>query len=632
MSEDLNPQQMRAVEHIEGPALVIAGAGSGKTRVITHRIAYLLRSGFPASKILAVTFTNKAAEEMRHRIQKTANEFVLTCTFHSLCAKILRESIEVLGYKRDFTIYDADDSERLIKQCMTAFNLKDEKGLLKTFKAAISAAKNNLVTPERLAKDEPQLASVYELYQTKLKEYQALDFDDLLFLTVKLFQEHPQVLSVYQSTWSFILIDEYQDTNMAQYLIIKLLAEKHHNIFAVGDPDQSIYSWRGASIRNILEFDKDFPGAHIISLDQNYRSKTTILNAANALIRHNPAQYEKQLWSALGAGDKISLCICSDEHAEARFVTKNLLKHHLSYHIPLKECAIFYRTNFQSRVFEDALLSQKIPYVIIGGLSFYQRREVKDILAILRMVSSGADFLSFSRTINLPKRGFGDVVQSNLKEIAAAHHLPIIEACEQILDRKIPLKLSLKQHEGLKSYINMILALREMIKAKAPLETLLSEAIDRSSYLVHLREDPETFDERRSNLAELVHKAAEWESEAPLPSLTAFLEELSLKSSMDEKNIDQDAVRLMTLHHAKGLEFRVVFLVGMEEDLFPHINSKDSEEKIQEERRLCYVGMTRAKENLYISAAKTRFLWGVSRSMYPSRFLREIPQEYTAGR
>ena len=596
--------------------------------MITHRIAHLLQAGVPANKILAVTFTNKAAEEMRHRIQHVTSRFVLTCTFHSLCAKILRESIEALGYKRDFTIYDADDSERLLKQCLNAFNLKDEKGLLKSFKASISGAKNNLLSPESFVKEEPQLASVYALYQQKLKEYQALDFDDLLFLTVQLFQEHASILENYQNTWSFILIDEYQDTNAAQYLIIKLLAGKHHNIFAVGDPDQSIYSWRGASIRNILEFDKDFPGAHIIPLEQNYRSKTTILNAANALIKHNPAQYEKQLWSALGAGDKITLCVCQDEHAEARFVAKNLLKHHLSSRIPLKECAIFYRTNFQSRVFEDALLLQKIPYVIIGGLSFYQRREVKDILAILRMVASGADFLSFARTINLPKRGFGEVVLSSLKEIAATYSLPIVDACIAVLDRKIPCKLSLKQYDGLKSYINMILALREMINAKVPLHTILSETIDRSSYLTHLRDDPETFDERRSNIAELVSKSAEWEQEHPLPSLTTFLEELALRSSMDEKNVDQDTVRLMTLHHAKGLEFRVVFLVGMEEDLFPHINSKDSEESIQEERRLCYVGMTRAKEYLYISAAKERFLWGVARSMYPSRFLREIPQEY----
>ena len=628
MSEQLNPQQMLAVHHVEGPALVIAGAGSGKTRVITHRITHLLKLGIPASKILAMTFTNKAAEEMRHRIQKAANCFVLTCTFHSLCARILRESIEALGYKKDFTIYDADDSERLLKQCLATFNLKDEKGLLKSFKAAISGAKNNLLSPASFVKEEPQLASVYELYQTKLKEYQALDFDDLLFLTVKLFQEHPEKLAYYQNTWTFILIDEYQDTNTAQYLIIKLLAEKHRNIFAVGDPDQSIYSWRGASIRNILEFDKDFPGAKVVPLEQNYRSKTTILNAANALIRHNPAQYEKQLWSALGAGDKIGLFIGDDEYSETQFVVKNLLKHSLSSHIPLRDCAIFYRTNFQSRVFEDALLKYNIPYVIIGGLSFYQRREIKDILALLRMVASGADFLSFARTINLPKRGFGEVALSNLRDIAAAYSLPIIEACSYILDRKIPCKLSSKQYEGLKSYITMILALREMVKADVPLHTILSEAIDRSSYLVHLREDPESFDERRSNLAELVNKAAEWQQEHSLPSLIDFLEELSLKSALDEKSVDQDTVRLMTLHHAKGLEFRVVFLVGMEEDLLPHINSKDSEDSIQEERRLCYVGMTRAKEYLYISAVKQRFLWGTPRSMYPSRFLREIPAEY----
>lgn len=629
MSEDLNPQQMLAVQHIEGPALVIAGAGSGKTRVITYRIMHLLKLGIPSLKILAMTFTNKAAEEMRGRIQKTSQQFVLTCTFHSLCARILRESIEALGYTQDFTIYDTDDSERLIKQCLASLNLPDDKGSVKGVKASISQAKNSLIAPEAFMQEDPDLAASYALYQKKLKEYHALDFDDLLFLTVKLFKDHPQILNRYQQTWSFILIDEYQDTNAAQYLILKLLSHTHQNIFAVGDPDQSIYSWRGASIRNILEFDTDFPGAKVIALEQNYRSKTTILNAANALIKNNPSQYQKQLWSALGSGEKISLFIGEDEHSETEFVVKHLLKYHLSSHIPFKDCAIFYRTNFQSRVFEDALIKHKIPYVIIGGLSFYQRREIKDILALLSMVASGSDFLSFGRTINLPKRGFGEVVLSNLRELAAAYCLPIIDTCSYILERKIPCKLSLKQYEGLKSYTHTILALKEMVKAKVSLPTILSEAIERSSYLVYLREDPETYEERRGNLHELVNKAAEWEQEHKDLSLVTFLEELSLKSALDESSADQDTVRLMTLHHAKGLEFSVVFLVGLEEDLLPHINSKESEDLIQEERRLCYVGMTRAKDHLHISAAKQRFLWGTPRSMYVSRFLREIPKEYT---
>lgn len=624
----LNTEQQIAVEHVEGPLLVLAGAGSGKTRIVTHRIVHLLQLGVPASEIIAVTFTNKAAEEMRHRIQTLSHATVLTSTFHSLCARILRESISPLGYENKFHIFDEDDSEKVLKQCLSELNLKDEKGLLKQIRSAISSAKNNLIDPDHLSNEEEFFQDAYRLYQAKLKEYNALDFDDLLFLTVELFRKFPQVLERYQKKWTFILIDEYQDTNTAQYTIVKLLAARHHNVFAVGDPDQSIYSWRGANIQNILNFEKDFPGAKIVTLEQNYRSKKNILDAANALIRHNNSRYEKNLWSNLGEGEKIGLFICDSEHEEANFVMDELRRHHEEQNVPLSECVIFYRTNFQSRVFEDALLKERIPYIIVGGLSFYQRREIKDILALLRMVISGSDFLSFSRTINLPKRGIGESTLAKLRAFATEHSWDIFKACEEIVERRVNFSLSQKQNAGLKEYVACILALREMAKASVPLQDILSSAIERSRYLEHLKDDPESYEERRENLEELVSKAAEWQEEIDHPSLPAFLEELSLKSSLDEKAPLGDALRLMTLHNGKGLEFTVVFLVGMEEELFPHANARESEAALEEERRLCYVGMTRAKEYLYLSASRFRFLWGSHRTMRPSRFLKEIPQEY----
>jgi DNA helicase-2/ATP-dependent DNA helicase PcrA len=618
----LNPEQEIAVHHVEGPMLVLAGAGSGKTRVITFRIANLLQLGVPASEILAVTFTNKAAEEMRQRVHKIAHAHVLTCTFHSLCARILRESIHHLGYIKDFTIYDEDDSEKLVKECISSLGYKDEKGTAKAIRAQISSAKNSLISPQNNVQDQIT-RSVYQLYQKKLKEYQALDFDDLLFLTVNLFKEFPDVLDMYQKRWSFILIDEYQDTNVTQDLLIKLLSARHHNVFAVGDPDQSIYSWRGATIGNILNFEHDYPGAKIVPLEQNYRSRSTILEAANALISHNQDRKKKDLWSNLGPGEKIGLYICENEHAEANFVIERILKHHRLENIPLKECVIFYRTNFQSRVFEDALLRERIPYVIIGGLSFYQRREIKDLLSLLRLVTSGSDYLAFSRTINLPKRGIGEATLEKLRDLSEGLGLDITTTCTQILEGKLSFKLSQKQADGLKEYISILQNLCNMLENNAPLHTILSAAAER--HFDYLKEDPQTYQERRGNLEELISKAAEWEEQVEFPSLSAFLEELSLKSALDDKDPNQDTVRLMTLHHGKGLEFTVVFLVGMEEDLFPHMHTKDNPDTLQEERRLCYVGMTRAKEHLYLSAARHRFLWGTSRFMKPSRFLSELP-------
>jgi len=627
-SSELNSDQMKAAKHIEGPMLVLAGAGSGKTRIVTHRILHLLEVGVPASEILAVTFTNKAAEEMKHRVLHLAKAHVLTCTFHSLCARILRESISALGYGRDFLILDEEDAEKSLKQCFASLGIKEDKNLLKTTRSQISQAKNKLLMPENLSKEDSGIQEIYKCYQNKLKQFNALDFDDLLFLTVKLFKDFPEVLSLYQERWRFILIDEYQDTNQAQYLLIKLLSDKHHNVFAVGDPDQSIYSWRGANIQNILNFESDYSGSEVVRLEQNYRSCNTILEAANALIKHNESRYEKNLWSKRESGDKIRLFIADNERQEADFVSRQIQELHSKKGIAYQDCAIFYRTNFQSRTFEDALLREKIPYIVIGGLSFYQRREIKDVLSLLRMVLSNSDFIAFSRTVNLPRRGLGSTALEKIRNTAHQTGIEIFTLCAQAVERKVSIGLSSKQIQGLEEYVTCILALREMHKAKKPLSEILTSAIERSRYLQYLQEDAETFTERKENIEELIGKTTEWQEEATDPSLTLFLEELALKSSTEDPNKAAHSVRLMTLHNGKGLEFPLVFLVGMEEDLFPHINSKDSPDQVEEERRLCYVGITRAKDHLFLTATKSRFLWGTSRLMRPSRFLREIPPQF----
>jgi DNA helicase-2/ATP-dependent DNA helicase PcrA len=619
MSE-LNPQQEIAAQHVEGPLLVLAGAGSGKTRVVTYRIARLLDLGILPSDILAVTFTNKAAEEMRHRIRTLKNAQVLACTFHSLGSRILRESIQALGYKNDFTIYDEEDSEKLLKSCFSLVQAPDEKGALRKIKHQISSAKNHLIDPEHADKE---FSEVYRLYQEKLKECNALDFDDLLYLTVKLLQKNESVRREYQNRWLFVLIDEYQDTNFAQYTLAKILVAVHQNIFAVGDPDQSIYSWRGAQYQNILNFENDFPGAKVVTLDQNYRSTNLILQAANALIKHNEDRYDKKLWSSLGEGEKIGLYVAQNEKQEADFVAGKILNASLKY--PLSEIAIFYRTNAQSRPFEDALLSRKIAYQIIGGLSFYQRKEIKDVLAFLKMLISNTDLISFLRTINLPKRGLGAATLEKIVEATQEKKLPIFTFCEEILSGDF-LKLSAKQKAGLQDYIKTVHALRNK-RASLALHELITETISAFRYLDYLAEDPETVQDRKENVDELIGKAAEWEQEEGSAHLTKFLEELSLRTNT-ENQAYIPTVKLMTLHNSKGLEFETAFLVGLEEDLFPHINAKDDEKAIDEERRLCYVGMTRAKRHLYLCCATYRYMWGTARFMRPSRFLKEIPAHY----
>lgn len=635
----LNREQQEAVLTLEGPSLVLAGAGSGKTRVVTHRIVHMLEQGIPPSSILGVTFTNKAAEEMRERIRKLTQHHVLISTFHSLGARILRESIEVLGYQSNFAIYDEEDVNKLIKASLIELNIQDKKMDVKPFRQMISRAKNNLQRPNQIDRlelsTEVELAfpKVYQYYQSKLKEYNGVDFDDLLFLPAQLFEEHPLVLTHYQNRWRYILIDEYQDTNKAQYAIVNLLVAGHHNLFVVGDPDQSIYSWRGANIQNILNFERDYPGAKVIKLEQNYRSRTNILNAANALICRNDGRYKKNLWSDLGPGEKIKVYIAHDERDEANFVAAQIRKHQERDQISLKDTVVFYRTNAQSRAFEDSLSSKGISYTIIGAVSFYQRKEIKDVLAFLRMAISGADFIAFSRTINIPKRGIGEATVEKIREGANKEGMTILTYLHKsIQGQPFPnaIKLTTKQKSSLQEYLQTIHSLTQLARNNQnSIQDTVIAAIEKTGYLNHLRTDPETFEERKSNVDELIAKAIEWESQSKEPSLTSFLEELSLKANLDDDKKDQDRVNLMTIHNGKGLEFTLTFVVGLEEDLFPHVNSRDSKEAQEEERRLCYVGMTRAKEYLYLSHSQMRYLWGTLRYQRPSRFLKEIPAEYT---
>lgn len=631
----LNAEQLEAIEHVEGPLLVLAGAGSGKTRVVTQRIVRLTEKGVEPSAILGLTFTNKAAQEMQARVRRLIHSSVMICTFHSLGAHILRESIGRLGYKPHFTIYDEDDCDKVIRHCLTELGLSATQLEPKAIRNLISRAKSRLQEPNQLTVDgarqpvEQALPLVYAAYQRKLQEYNAVDFDDLLFLTVKLLRE-PDLLEHYQKRWRFLLIDEYQDTNASQYEIVRQLVAQHHNLCVVGDPDQSIYSWRGANIQNILDFEKDYQGAKVIRLEQNYRSKSNILEAANALIAENVGRYEKNLWSDLGAGEKLKVYTAETDRDEVRYAVETILRHQ-TQEIPLNEMVIFYRTNFQSRIFEDALLQRGIPYVIVGGISFYQRKEIKDILAYLRMVQSGQDYVSFERTINVPKRGLGQTSIDRLRAGAEEMGLPIFDFCHRLVASKEPLgtlTLTPKLRAALTQYVEIILELRE-IHEQMTLQKLVEGVIQKTGYGAHLANDAETYEDRWENLRELISIAAEWEESHEGGTLSQFLEELSLKSSLDEMDPDAPRVNLMTLHNGKGLEFTVTFLVGLEEELFPHINARSTDEGLEEERRLCYVGMTRAKEYLYLSSAKQRLLWGSIRRMRQSRFLLEIPSKYT---
>lgn len=613
---DLNAFQQEAVLHMQGPLLIIAGAGSGKTRVVTERIIHLLNQGIPAEQILAVTFTNKAAAEMRERVHASTRHRPQISTFHSLGALILRES-----YLSGFVIYDEEDALKLLKSCFKE-GYEPKKEEIKEVKNQISEAKNQLLGP--LDVKSSDLSSIYSRYEQTLKENRALDFDDLLYMPVKLFRENASLLESYQQRYRYLMVDEYQDTNFAQYVLINLLAQKFGNLCVVGDPDQSIYSWRGADIRNILNFRRDYPHAKMISLEQNYRSTNSILEAANALIACN--QSDKELWSELGKGEDVYLYKGYQERDEVYFVVDKISSLHRRGD-SLDQMVIFYRTNAQSRIFEDSLIYRGIPYRIVGGLSFYQRREIKDVLAFLRVMHQGSDSVAVLRTINLPKRGIGPSTLDKLRLHAQAVEKPLFTILEEIAQHGLKeVKLSKKVLEGITGYVRLIHTLRTMID-RVSLDVLVEKVIQETFYREYLKEEPESQEDREENLEELVSKAKELEGS----SLQTFLEELVLKSSLGEDEGNGERLTLMTLHNGKGLEFENVFIVGLEEELLPHANSLFGGD-VKEERRLLYVGMTRAKRRLFLSHVENRILWGQHRCMRASRFLSEIGTTRSGGR
>jgi DNA helicase II / ATP-dependent DNA helicase PcrA len=632
--EGLNTPQKQAITAINGPLLVLAGAGSGKTRVVTFRIAHMIAQGIDPSSILGLTFTNKAANEMLERVRKLTDCYVRISTFHSLGAYILRESIEELGYPKHFTIYDEEDALKLIRACVKEAGFGAIKLQMKGIKAAISKRKNAFLPMEDFVAEENEAGSIEEqvalkiaaMYQAKLKNSAALDFDDLLYLPVKLFQTRQDVLDQYRNAWKYLLIDEYQDTNQVQNQLVELLIGHTKNLCVVGDPDQSIYSWRGAKISYILDFQQKYSDAVTVHLGQNYRSRPNILQAASSLISNNSLRLKKEIWSEKEVGEKIERVLCQTEASEAKYVAKKLLEQTNKLSIPLKECAVLYRTNGQSRVLEDAFLAARIPYQIIGGTSFYQRREIKDVLSYLKLLVSQNDILAFERSIAIPKRGIGAQTLDKLFRISEKLRMPLLTYCQMLIEG-IPLdeevSLSTKQKNSLAGYLNTIEVLQELLN-KEPLEEVVRAVIQKTGYLNALREDQETFEDRAANLDALIGKAMEWRKVHENPTLITFLEELSLRASIDESDGSLDCVHLMTLHNSKGLEYALIFLVGVEEGLFPHMNSLASASAIEEERRLCYVGMTRAKEMLYLSHALERFIFGGYRNQRPSRFLREI--------
>jgi len=627
----LNPDQLEAVVYDEGPVLVMAGAGSGKTRVLTSRVAYLLEEKkVPPHQILAITFTNKAAKEMRERIAVLAPEAareLWICTFHAACLRILRRQVEFYGRDRNFVIYDTDDQLTLIKECMNELGINDKEYPPRSISGAISQAKNQLLTPagfERQAYDQfsHTVAKVYHLYQEKISRNNAVDFDDLIFLTVRLFKEYPQVLAYYQDRFRHILVDEYQDTNHAQYVLINLLAEKHRNLLVVGDPDQGIYSWRGADINNILSFERDYPEARVIKLERNYRSTGAILEAANHLIRYNINRKDKKLWTEAGQGAPLVSYFGEDERAEAEYVVDCILRLKEEEKRQYKDFAVFYRTHAQSRVFEDILVRAGIPYIIVGGQRFYERKEIKDILAYLRLIVNQYDAVSLTRVVNITKRGIGQVSLGRIMAFAAEEGISPVEA---MLRASEIAGLTGKAREAAIDLGSLILRLAE--KAEDLTVTELAQAVmDETGYRQELlKERTVEARTRLEYLDEFLSATAEFDRQAEEKHLGAFLENIALVTDMDKMDDAADRVSLMTLHSAKGLEFPVVFVTGMEEGVFPHSRSLLDAAEMEEERRLCYVGLTRAKERLYLTHCWKRTLYGTERFNKPSRFLKEIP-------
>ena len=627
---DLNPAQREAVLATEGPVLVVAGAGSGKTRVLTHRIAHLVSAcGVKPQEILAITFTNKAAGEMRERLEGILGDVaprMWVMTFHAACGRILRREAPRLGYGSNFTIYDQADQVRLAKQCLEELERDPKRFVPRGIHAQISMAKNQLIGPEeykaRVASFYDQtVADAYALYQRRLHSSNAVDFDDLLMLTVEVLERFPEALTRWQKAFRYVLVDEYQDTNHAQYRLLQLLAGQHKNVFAVGDPDQSIYAFRGADIRNILEFERDFGGGRLIALEQNYRSTNSILRAANALITQNRERKPKNLWSELGEGDPVRVVEVEDEHAEARFVAAEVASL-IEEGYAGSELAVFYRTNAQSRVLEDVLVRQEIPYQVIGGPKFYERAEIKDAIGYLQVIDNAYDAVSLTRIANRPRRGIGNASLARLQTFADTQGISLWEALERADEAGVG-AAPLKAVERFRTLMQSSMA--GALELSVP--ELLERVLEKSGYLESLEAERTVEAQGRiENLLELVGVAREYQERADEPGLSEFLQQISLYSDQDDLSAERSLVSLMTLHNAKGLEFRAVFLIGMEEGVFPHSRSLE-EQGLEEERRLAYVGLTRAKERLTLSHAASRSLWGARGYNLPSRFLDELPQE-----
>lgn len=635
---ELNSRQRQAVEHTEGPLLVIAGAGSGKTRVITYRIAYLIeKKSVDPKNILAITFTNKAAAEMRERVdslvQKNSQD-IWVSTFHSACVRILRQEIDKIGYDRNFVIFDTYDQKSLIKTCLKELNLDEKTYPPQNISAAIRHAKDRLMTSEEFSKSaggnyrKEKIALIYKTYQEHLKKNNGLDFDDLIMKTVELFKLRPDVLEKYQDRFRYIMVDEYQDTNHAQYVLVNMLAQKHRNLCVVGDVDQSIYSWRGADINNILDFEEDYPDAVVIKLEQNYRSTENILNAANSIIENNFGRKKKNLWTEKGPGEKIKVFGGLNERDEARFIAEEIVRNIDKEFKNYKDFAVLYRTNAQSRVLEEEFAKKGIPYKIVGGLKFYERKEIKDITAYLKVISNPSDSISLRRIINVPKRGIGSATIAAVERYAEEKGLSLFDALKMSRDNPFLSRVP----DGIYDFVELIEKIME-IKDKTSIAALVQQVLEDTGYLEELKKEDRWSTStdsqgRLENLQEFVSVAKEFQDSHPDQGLAEFLAHISLVTDIDTFEDEQDAVALMTLHSAKGLEFPVVFITGMEEGIFPHSRSLFGEDELEEERRLCYVGITRAQEKAYLTFAFQRNLYGRSGYNPPSRFLEEIPDEY----
>jgi DNA helicase-2/ATP-dependent DNA helicase PcrA len=632
--EGLNPAQEAAVKHTNGPLLIMAGAGSGKTKVLTCKIAKLLDDGVAPYNILAITFTNKAATEMRERVDRMIGakaKDVWLSTFHSFCARFLRREIEVLEkYKKNFVIYDSGDTQVVIKSCLKALNLDEKQYTPGSVQAAISNAKNMLQGPRTFMRDantffSQKIGEVYQMYQQKLVANNALDFDDLLMLAVGVLEENEEVRQKYQGRFKYILVDEYQDTNGAQYQLTKILAARHHNLCVVGDADQSIYGWRGADISNIMGFEKDYPDAQSIKLEQNYRSTKNILAAANAVIENNENRKPKELWTENQTGEKITSYLASDERDEAQFIATTVMKQKTIFNSSFGDIAILYRTNAQSRSLEEGFMRAGIPYTMVGGLKFYDRKEIKDILAYLRVVFNPADAVSLMRIINVPKRGLGEATIAKLNEFAMENDMTLFDVVSNpslvpgITARvKRPLELFAE-------FVFKVMAYQDNLSLHDVVDHVMTE----SGYIAELEASTKPEDEARlENLKEFLSVAKDFEKSGEVPNLENFLSQVALVSDIDNADLEEEKVTLMTLHSAKGLEFPIVFMTGMEEGLFPHSRTLMNESEIEEERRTCYVGITRAQRKLYMTNARSRMIFGRTVTYPQSRFLAEIPEEY----